>query len=466
MLVAPASTAFAAPNYSKDFADFGDVLCKRFNICDPVVPPAPDPTPEPPAPDPTPEPPAPDPTPEPPAPDPTPDPDPIPDPGPTPNPNPKPYDGSGMVTFTFDDGLISTYTLAAPILSEYGYPGTAYVYTKAQNEQYYGFMHWDEVSRLQNEYSWEVGSHAYSHDDLTTLPSWKAEWEIKKSKDDLEAHGINVESFATPYGAHNTDIVNFAARHFSSHRSAWNLPNTFPVNDYYLKARPVLPDTDPETVISWINEAQANDQWLILYFHALTEGIPQAEWDDYNTEDFRSIVNHTNEIEIPVVTTKDGVRSFASGDNEVFNGTFEHGYNGNAENWIRSNDSDVKVIRWNTGVYPESRSLAWIDGDSSRQRSISTYGIDVNDWQDYRLKAFFRITNYVSGSASVWISEFDENYNYVGGQWLGGFSNNYLGTRAFDYNPTNGTSKIEIYFISHADSLIKQEVDNVELRAK
>jgi peptidoglycan/xylan/chitin deacetylase (PgdA/CDA1 family) len=370
----------------------------------------------------------------------------------------------GMVSISFDDGTDTTYTLAAPIMAKYGYTGTAYVYTKAQIEEYdTGFMMWPEVISLQNDFGWEIGSHGYSHDNLTTLSSKVAKKEILNSKRDLERQGINVRSFATPYGAHNANLTNYIAKLYDSHRTAWNLANTYPVNDYYLKARPVLPNTDPAVIKGWIDEAKANNQWLILYFHSLTEGTPLPENDDYSTDDFRTILDHISSSALPVVQVSEGVDLWATGENQVTNGSFEQGTGSDADNWVRSSTKGVKVIAFNQGSYPSPKKSAKVVGHASKQRSISSMGITVDESINYRLKAFYRVTNYSAGDASVWISEFDENYNYIGGQWLGGFAGNYLGTRTFSYTPNTGTKNIEIYFITHAGAKMKLEIDNVEL---
>ena len=395
-------------------------------------------------------------------------PGPVPIPTPIPVPIPKPLPDSGMISIDFDDGLLASYTLAAPIMKEYGFKGTAYVYTQAQNEQepgYYNeFMSWDQVVSLQNYFGWEIGSHSYSHPDLTQMPFDQAKWEIDQSRNDLIAHGINPQSFASPYGAYNNEIVNYAAKLFSSHRTAWNLPNTYPINDYYLKARPVLPDTDPATVKSWIDSAKANNEWLILYFHSLTPGTAQPANDDYNVNNFREILSYIKQTNIPLVTISQAVKAWARGENLVPNYSFEQGAGDDGDNWIRSNKSKVKIARQQTGAYPYANSLALINGGSASNSSLSTYGINVDGSKNYRLKAFFRVSDYVKGDTSIWLSEFDENYGYLGGQWLAGFNYNFLGSRYYNYTPSPGAKIAEIFFLTHANSTIKFEIDNVELR--
>lgn len=367
------------------------------------------------------------------------------------------------ISIAFDDGLESVYTFAAPAMSDYGFVGTAYVYTKAQNQKYSGFMNWSQVSALQNIYGWEVGSHAYSHRDLTTLSSSNVRSELSRSKNDFLAHGISAESFASPFGAYNDTVIDIASDFYNSHRTAWDLSNTWPINNYELRAKVVSPTTPVVQVKSWIDEAKANSQWLILYFHALTTGTPELDNDDYNINDFKEILDYIKDQDISVVKITEALESWGTGPNLVSNGSFESGRNPNADDWTRLENRGIRIISNSRGVYPAIKRSAELTGGQN-QRSISTNGITVDESKNYRLTAFFRISDYRKGDASVWISEFDSSYSYLGGQWLGGFFSNFIGTRYFDYKPTPGTKIIEIFFLTHTNSLMKFELDGVQLK--
>jgi len=373
----------------------------------------------------------------------------------------------GVVSINFDDGLLGTYTLAAPLMAEYGFKGTAYVYTQPLNEKepgYYDeFMSWANVVALQNNFGWEIGSHTETHADLTSISLADAKKEINRSRNQLIKHGLNVQSFASPYGAYNDAIVDYLTKNFNSHRTAWNLPNTWPINDYYLKTKTVLPTTSVAEVKSWIDQAKANNEWLILLFHDLTAGTAQPQNDDYGLDDFKEILNYIQSSNLPVMTNTAALNSWSRGDNLVTNGSFESGTLPNADGWIRSATAGVNVVANNRGVYPAPKRSVTITG-ANKQRSISTVEIPVVENTNYRLKAFYRVSNYTSGDSTVWVSEFNENYGYLGGQWLGGLNYNFLGTRYFDYIPSSGTRYIEIFFLTHANSKMKFKVDGVELK--
>lgn len=73
-------------------------------------------------------------------------------------------DGSPLpkkcVLLTFDDGYESNYTLAQPILQEYGAKAAvAVIVSRIGNEA--GFLTWDECRAMEQSGVWEIGSHTF-----------------------------------------------------------------------------------------------------------------------------------------------------------------------------------------------------------------------------------------------------------------------------------------------------------------
>lgn len=102
------------------------------------------------------------------------------------------------VVITFDDGHMSVYENAFPIMQEYGFPGVFYIVANRIN----GSPDFVTIPMLKEMVAagWEIGSHSFSHADLT-LNHASASKEIGQSKTDLaQALGIPVETFAYPYG--------------------------------------------------------------------------------------------------------------------------------------------------------------------------------------------------------------------------------------------------------------------------
>ena len=115
------------------------------------------------------------------------------------------------VVITFDDGHQSVYENALPIMSEYGFPGVFYIVANRIN----GSPDFVTIPQIKEmiDAGWEIGSHSYSHADLT-LNHAIADKEIGQSKNDLEsALSTSVETFAYPYGT----IDSFTAQKVSDY---------------------------------------------------------------------------------------------------------------------------------------------------------------------------------------------------------------------------------------------------------
>ena len=113
------------------------------------------------------------------------------------------------IVITMDDGWEGVYQIAYPILREFGFPFTIYLYKKYVNIGGRS-MTWAQIKEMM-EHGCEVGSHTVSHEALTKKGGksdadyqlWLLS-ELKESKEFLESNlGIEVTSVAYPYGNHN-----------------------------------------------------------------------------------------------------------------------------------------------------------------------------------------------------------------------------------------------------------------------
>jgi peptidoglycan/xylan/chitin deacetylase (PgdA/CDA1 family) len=119
---------------------------------------------------------------------------------------------------TIDDGYMSSYDVAWPILREFGYPVTLYLYTKYVNVGGKS-LSWKQLQEMRDS-GMEFGSHSVSHTNMLhprTLggydyQSWLSN-ELGESKRILECHlGVPVATFAYPYGSHDINIVQAGLR--------------------------------------------------------------------------------------------------------------------------------------------------------------------------------------------------------------------------------------------------------------
>lgn len=105
------------------------------------------------------------------------------------------------IVITFDDGYADNFTTALPIMEEYGMRATVFVIANAVGTPDY--LTWEQIAAMTARHT-EIGSHTYSHVDLSTLPPEKQREELTLSKTTLEAKlGRPIEFLAYPYGQFN-----------------------------------------------------------------------------------------------------------------------------------------------------------------------------------------------------------------------------------------------------------------------
>ena len=117
---------------------------------------------------------------------------------------------SVRAVISFDDGDLSGYTVAAPLLERHGLRGEFFVVTKWIGTP--GFMTADHLRELDAR-GHGVHSHSRTHARLTSLTGPQVEDELKGSKADLEAVlGHTVTQFSIPGGAYDSRVVDIAGR--------------------------------------------------------------------------------------------------------------------------------------------------------------------------------------------------------------------------------------------------------------
>lgn len=123
---------------------------------------------------------------------------------------------------TLDDGWISAYDVAWPILKKFGYPFTMFIYTdyvKGGPKSGGQSMTWEQIEEMRDA-GVDIASHTVSHSNLRgrsgkndeQYRQW-LETEIKGSKDILEQKlGIKVTTLAYPYGNQNELVRDVAMK--------------------------------------------------------------------------------------------------------------------------------------------------------------------------------------------------------------------------------------------------------------
>jgi peptidoglycan/xylan/chitin deacetylase (PgdA/CDA1 family) len=133
------------------------------------------------------------------------------------------------IVITFDDGQMSVFEYAYPIMRQHGFVGVNYLVANRLEAD--GFMSYSELGELYAA-GWEVGSHSYTHTDLT-LDHTIAFNEMRHSMIDLGAAlSQPVRTFAYPFGSVDDYLYDRAGRW--GYAAAVGLGKQYVHNEYTL----------------------------------------------------------------------------------------------------------------------------------------------------------------------------------------------------------------------------------------
>ncbi len=129
------------------------------------------------------------------------------------------HDGTKLpersVVITIDDGYRSVYEKAWPVLREYGYPFTVFLYAKATENRHGNYMTWEQVRELQAA-GVDFQDHGYAHDHMAFKPpgmdmdeyrAWIRADLAASSRIFSEELKERPRFFAVPYGEYNEILL-------------------------------------------------------------------------------------------------------------------------------------------------------------------------------------------------------------------------------------------------------------------
>ncbi len=147
------------------------------------------------------------------------------------------------ILFTVDDGLLSFYKNAWPILKQKQIPFILFVNTREVGA--FNYMNWDQIRELYKEDFVEIGNHSHSHEYLVDESREVIESDILKSiKIFEEKLGKNSDFFSYPFGEYSSEFKNLIKSlgfkyAFGQHsgvidetKDKFELPR-FPINEKY-----------------------------------------------------------------------------------------------------------------------------------------------------------------------------------------------------------------------------------------
>ncbi len=212
---------------------------------------------------------------------------------------------SGMVTLTFDDGLLSQYQNALPILTAAGFKAGFYIITGQPGSGDPASMTWAQVKDVATK-GHEVGGHTRTHAALTTLAAAALQSEVTGSYTDLVAQGITPKTFLYPYGDVNAAVkaAVSAAGYKIARGSYFGMNGPF-VDHYNLYDIRLDKTSDLATIKKYVDQAVQDKRWLVLELH----DVVASGGDDFAITPafFQSLVTYLKQSGISVVTLEQGL---------------------------------------------------------------------------------------------------------------------------------------------------------------
>ncbi len=212
---------------------------------------------------------------------------------------------AGYVTFWFDDGLLSVYEKAYPVLEENGWEAVVAVVSNREiaTEKFLPEgeppMSWEQLQELYHS-GWEISNHSSTHSRLNEIDQlYILEEEILHSKNDLEEKGFTVPSFTFPYGQNGLDKgQKIITDNYFYWRSSTEKINPVPAWRH-LTSFVVSEDTTVEEVENWVNQTEEEGGWLIVMLHGIVDE-PFNPWQQ-TEEQFLSIVQIIRDSSLEIV---------------------------------------------------------------------------------------------------------------------------------------------------------------------
>ena len=147
------------------------------------------------------------------------------------------------ILLTIDDGLLSFYENAWPVLKEKKIPFILFVNTREVGS--FNYMNWSQIKELHESDNVEIGNHSHSHEYLVDENSETIKADILKSIKIFENNlGNNSKFFSYPFGEYSLEFKKIIKElgfkyAFGQHsgvidetKDLWELPR-FPINEKY-----------------------------------------------------------------------------------------------------------------------------------------------------------------------------------------------------------------------------------------
>lgn len=216
-----------------------------------------------------------------------------------------------LVTFAFEDGVVSTYTDWKPLFDTQGEIACSAVVTGLVGGGSY--MNWNQILELQAA-GWEIENHTKTHPHLTTLNEAELRTEFEGAISDFAAEGIITPILGYPFAENNALVKSIAREYFRGARNKPTGEGGQGVNPQTLEPHNLMIQEADATVVATlkarVDTAKAGNRWVIFYAHEYT--------GDKGTK-FNELIDYIQSEGVDIVTMTEGFDVFAPSYTNVWN---------------------------------------------------------------------------------------------------------------------------------------------------
>jgi len=168
-----------------------------------------------------------------------------------------------LVTFIYDDGYSTDYSVMKPVFDSQGEVACSAVISDWLDCP--DFLTTAQLTILYNA-GWEVLDHTCNHPNLTELTEEQIRAQFTDSISSLEGKGYIVKNLVYPYHGHNELVRRLAEEYFRSARGTIGInPHTLDI--YALSSYSIDDPMDLASYKSYVDIAEREKKWLIFFAH-------------------------------------------------------------------------------------------------------------------------------------------------------------------------------------------------------
>lgn len=213
-----------------------------------------------------------------------------------------PQEDQRVVCIVFDDGWLTQYTNARPVLDKYGFKATFAIVTSYPN-RLLGYMDWNKIVALHNQ-GHDIESHSVNHFPLKSNDMETVEYQLSQSKQDLLTHGIIASLFVYPHGEGAGDIaIEKVVQQYYYAACGINQSNfdmSQPFNQYALPSYAIGNSTTMEMFKNYVNQANSSTI-VIIHYYQISDGAVSTS---VTSEDFAAQMQYLYDNNFSVQTLK------------------------------------------------------------------------------------------------------------------------------------------------------------------